>query len=623
MKNGFEAEFDPPLPARYRCGACALAVRDAHETPVSYDPVCGHLFCAECIEAILARPDDEHVCPEDGTPIEMAKPTSFVARKVMALSVKCSNHQFGCPETMVLAELEEHMETCGFEGTQCPDCDADMPRYKLDAHLVDECPKRELLCPWCAAPCPADELDGHKALCDTRPVACPRLRWVQLTDDTGTRRPAGYSRGRPEAGFSSRYGHGVVEFDGHLIACGGVGVDGKCVNDVWSSANGLDWRRLTEAAEWKPRSNFALVVYGGAITLLGGVGANGKRYSDVWTSPDGGSRWQRRCMRAGWRGRSNHAALVIGAARSAAEAAMHDAGDGGGDDDGEGEGDGGGGGVGIAGGGAKGALFVMGGYTDEFAPSNDVWKCVDGVGTRWEQVAGSGKRWAPRFGHAVALMDRRLYLVGGLSQQLGDYHATFGDTWSTLDGENWELMSAGEPKVPKFTTRTDLGGGAPAPDLGSEEFWRPRSSCTLVVYHRKLLLCGGVAEGSQRLSDTWRSTDGVTWSRLPTAGWSARYGHRAVQFGGGVVLVGGYDHGLNYHSDLWRADEDESDVEWQHHRFCICCLPPPLEDEEEKGEDRSSGGESESERADDDDDEKKDDDDDGGSGGADIAVIHD
>ena len=105
--GGYRADFDPPLPEKYRCGACLLAVREAHETPVSYDPVCGHLFCGSCAAWILDQPEGERVCPADGTPIKSAKPTPYIDRKVVVLKVRCPNARFGCPDTMALSELAQ------------------------------------------------------------------------------------------------------------------------------------------------------------------------------------------------------------------------------------------------------------------------------------------------------------------------------------------------------------------------------------------------------------------------------------------------------------------------------------------------------------------------------------
>ena len=139
-----------------------------------------------------------------------------------------------------------------------------------------------------------------------------------------------------------------------------------------------------------------------------------------------------------------------------------------------------------------------------------------------------------------------MYLCGGLSQTLGDYNRHFNDTWTSQDGEHWSQMSATAE-------------------------WRPRSSSALVAYNRKLYLCAGVGQDSVRMSDVWRSTDGVTWSVLAPGGFSARYSHCVVSAVHTIYLVGGYDHGLNYRSDVWQAQEDPDDIEWQHHRFCACC----------------------------------------------------
>ena len=60
---------------------------------------------------------------------------------------------------------------------------------------------------------------------------------------------------------------------------------------------------------------------------------------------------------------------------------------------------------------------------------------------------------------------------------------------------------------------------------------------------------GGCISGTSRFNDVWSSVDGRAWTQEPNAGWSARFGHRAVVFENGLWVMGGYDGG--YPNDVW------------------------------------------------------------------------
>ena len=135
------------------------------------------------------------------------------------------------------------------------------------------------------------------------------------------------------APWAPRAYHGAVSFQGRIFLMGGGnwqsdggGATGRptrgyfVLNDVWSSADGANWR-LVAAAPWAPRMWFGAVVHRERIWMLGGwamptafnttVGGHPNfNMNDVWSSADGAV-WERDAD-AAWNQR--HAPCVVAAA---------------------------------------------------------------------------------------------------------------------------------------------------------------------------------------------------------------------------------------------------------------------------------------------------------------------
>lgn len=61
----------------------------------------------------------------------------------------------------------------------------------------------------------------------------------------------------------------------------------KYYNDVWSSADGVEWKCHTENAPWKPRQYHEVAVFDGKVWVLEGYGDGAGNRNDVWFSEDG------------------------------------------------------------------------------------------------------------------------------------------------------------------------------------------------------------------------------------------------------------------------------------------------------------------------------------------------
>ena len=111
------------------------------------------------------------------------------------------------------------------------------------------------------------------------------------------------------ANWSARYFHQAVSHQGRLYVMGGNASTRQ--KDVWSWAVGEEnWMRETESAAWEPKSNFKAVSYDGLLYVMGGVDSSGTRKNDVWSSADG-KKWTRVTADAGWAVREKLQAVVF------------------------------------------------------------------------------------------------------------------------------------------------------------------------------------------------------------------------------------------------------------------------------------------------------------------------
>ena len=87
------------------------------------------------------------------------------------------------------------------------------------------------------------------------------------------------------ADWTARGNHQAVVHNGRMYVLGGN--DGSLKNDVWSWAEGEEnWLLVTVTAAWDARQGLQAVSHNGRLYVLGGWDANGNR-NDVWSSADG------------------------------------------------------------------------------------------------------------------------------------------------------------------------------------------------------------------------------------------------------------------------------------------------------------------------------------------------
>lgn len=86
--------------------------------------------------------------------------------------------------------------------------------------------------------------------------------------------------------------YGITVFNGKMWMVGGF--DGRNhLNDVWNSSDGVHWEKVTEKAEWSPRTVGLLVATKDGLTILGGGVIDGGKEAnptserEIWRSADG------------------------------------------------------------------------------------------------------------------------------------------------------------------------------------------------------------------------------------------------------------------------------------------------------------------------------------------------
>lgn len=114
------------------------------------------------------------------------------------------------------------------------------------------------------------------------------------------------------APWSPRAYHQAVVLNDRIYVMGGGNYvpEHHAKQDVWSSADGLNWVLETESAPWSARLWFSAAVYRGRMWILGGWSQATGNVGDVWHSADGKD-WQRLEAAEVWKARHEHSAFVL------------------------------------------------------------------------------------------------------------------------------------------------------------------------------------------------------------------------------------------------------------------------------------------------------------------------
>ncbi len=275
--------------------------------------------------------------------------------------------------------------------------------------------------------------------------------------------------------WQARTNFSAAVFNNKIWVVGGLAnttgpVTYSLLNDVWSSSDGINWVQETASAPWSVRADFGLTVYnnelwitGGCATLVAGSGTCATTSNDVWHSANGSS-WTQATASAAWTARLIYSLLTY--------------------DDGTGE-----------------KMWVIGGRNVPGTAVNDVWYSTNGIA--WT-LKTAGAAFPTRTAESSVVYNDgggiKMWLMGGRV----DVNTYYNDVWNSSDGLTWSLVS--DP------------ADAPVSDALPIKWtsWVPRYYLKSVVFNdgtgSKLWVLGGEGYDYKRINDVWSSPDGISWS---------------------------------------------------------------------------------------------------------------
>ncbi len=318
-------------------------------------------------------------------------------------------------------------------------------------------------------------------------------RWTHITD---------------EPGFMGRDGVGSLVLNDRMFLIGGWNpIDPAyyprhCVNDVWSSGDGLNWRMEKEntfleppfaeaGKDWEGTHTAGYVVYRDKMWIIGGDPLQGHYQPDVWCSADGKD-WEfvNRGQPVPWHPRTLHHTFVL--------------------DD---------------------RIWVLGGQTlPQFAPAEDViyhdlWRTQDGL--NWEQVEMTKPFFPARAMYCGSVFYQdRIWLLGGGTYETPAQpeYVYMNDVWSSCDALNWERHTEAAP-------------------------WQPRVYLNVAVFDDRMWILGGQTPDGNS-NDVWYSSDGANWYEVPDTPWAERHAASTFAYQGALWLM----CGSHLQPDVWKLE---------------------------------------------------------------------
>ncbi len=267
-------------------------------------------------------------------------------------------------------------------------------------------------------------------------------------------------------------------------------------NDVWSSADGINWTSVLASNaspgpnQFPPRQALSCLVYNGKMWVIGG--GNTSYLNDVWSSIDGMT-WTQVLANNNSPGPNQFAQ------RKGQTCLVY-----------------------------NNKMWVIGGYTTA-NPFNDVWSSSDGV--TWTKVLAdtaspTSSQFSRRSGATGLSYNGSMWLISG--QTAGGIS---NDVWSSTDGITWTPVLA--------------NNNSPGPSQFPQ-----RSYQTSVVYGNAMWVIGGYDLNG--LNDVWYSTNGQYWTEMTaSAAFPGRYGATSVVFNNRLWLIGGTYNSSIFYSDVW------------------------------------------------------------------------
>ena len=321
------------------------------------------------------------------------------------------------------------------------------------------------------------------------------------------------------ASFPARNYFKLLAFKNALWVIGGESLStGAVLNDVWTSSDGRTWIQATSSA-FPARAFFAATASNSTMCIAGGQFSANQLANDVWCSTDGAT-WTAATTAAPWGGRE-FAELVS----------------------------------------FNGRLWILGGFWGGVYA--DIWSSADGVS--WVQETAQAE-FGPRFSHRVITDGKQLWLIAGND----GYQSAQRDVWSSSDGRKWTLVTSSAQFSPRFEEGAEyLNGQLWVIGGGSAEVWSstagdvwskhslsaavPGASVTAMVPFKNRLW----ALGDE--TQLWTSADGIEWTEethtTPAVSSVAQMLARSDR----LILIAGWQYSApNYYRQVWQSTDGKN-----------------------------------------------------------------
>ena len=127
-----ERRFADPVRADLFCSICQCVLREPRTCQNREHP-----FCFSCISQHLRN---SHTCPEcrEDLTQETLKTPRFLKNILADLKIKCEFMERGCPGHVLLGNLQNHTEKCGFAPTMCANEECGMILNKKDKEIHEK-----------------------------------------------------------------------------------------------------------------------------------------------------------------------------------------------------------------------------------------------------------------------------------------------------------------------------------------------------------------------------------------------------------------------------------------------------------------------------------------------------
>jgi hypothetical protein len=311
--------------------------------------------------------------------------------------------------------------------------------------------------------------------------------------------------------------------------------DGRLARDVWSSADGNTWVKVTDNASFGERSYHAVVEFRGKMWLVGGTTYNQQTtfeefLTDVWSSTDG-KNWTQVTNDAGFPQRRHHALVVY-----------------------------------------DNKMWVIGGTAHDLTGLNDVWYTENG--TDWVEAtsdAGFPVQNYPR----VVSFNGQLMLIGGGGLYAGIWASTNGKDWTLQENTNFPARNTYSVTV--HDNKIWVAGGfgnsgylssvwysddgltySNVPKTAGHSF-TARSNPGLLSFNDRLWVIDGT-NGVGGLGDILSSPDGASWYRhsFGPAELTQRTNHEFISFNNKLFTFAGRT--FEPDNSVWSSEDG---LQWQ------------------------------------------------------------